>query len=106
MQNATEVGQYALDALAEIAARHPSIGEVRGIGLMIGVEFVTDKVSKEPADKLRDAVVHNAYERGLLLLGCAKSVIRIAPPLSMSKSEMDDGLKIFEESVSLAEKAI
>lgn len=106
MQNAAEVGQYALDALAEIAARHPSIGEVRGIGLMIGVEFVTDKVSKEPADKLRDAVVHNAYERGLLLLGCAKSVIRIAPPLSMSKSEMDDGLKIFEESVSLAEKTL
>lgn len=106
MQNAAEVGQYALDALAEIAVRHPSIGEVRGIGMMIGVEFVADKTTKEPADKLRDAVVHNAFERGLLLLGCAKSVIRIAPPLSMSKAEMDEGLKIFEESVSLAEKAM
>jgi 4-aminobutyrate aminotransferase len=106
MQNAAEVGQYALDALAEMAVRHPSIGEVRGIGMMIGVEFVTDKASKEPADKLRDAVVHNAFERGLLLLGCAKSVIRIAPPLSMSKAEMDEGLKIFEESLSLAEKAM
>jgi 4-aminobutyrate aminotransferase len=104
LQNAAEVGQYALDALAEIAARHPSIGEVRGIGMMIGVEFVTDKTTKEPADKLRDAVVHNAFERGLLLLGCAKSVIRIAPPLSMSKAEMDEGLKIFEESIALAEK--
>lgn len=106
MQNAAEIGQYGLDALAEIAVRHPSIGEVRGIGMMIGVEFVTDKDSKEPADKLRDAVVHNAFERGLLLLGCAKSVIRIAPPLSMSKAEMDEGLKIFEESLSLAEKAM
>jgi 4-aminobutyrate aminotransferase len=106
LQNAAEVGQYALDALAEIAARHPSIGEVRGIGMMIGVEFVSDKASKEPADKLRDAVVHNAFERGLLLLGCAKSVIRIAPPLSMSKAEMDEGLKVFEESISLAEKAM
>jgi len=106
IQNAAEVGQYALDALAEMAVRHPSIGEVRGIGMMIGVEFVTDKASKEPADKLRDAVVHNAFERGLLLLGCAKSVIRIAPPLSMSKAEMDEGLKIFEESLSLAEKAM
>ena len=106
MQNAAEVGQYALDALAEIAVRHPSVGEVRGIGMMIGVEFVADKTTKEPADKLRDAVVHNAFERGLLLLGCAKSVIRIAPPLSMSKAEMDEGLKIFEESVSLAEKAM
>jgi 4-aminobutyrate aminotransferase len=106
MQNAAEIGQYALDALAEMAVRHPSIGEVRGIGMMIGVEFVTDKDSKEPADKLRDAVVHNAFERGLLLLGCAKSVIRIAPPLSMSKAEMDEGLKIFEQSLSLAEKAM
>ncbi|MCG2786184.1 MAG: acetyl ornithine aminotransferase family protein [Anaerolineae bacterium] len=106
MQNAAEVGQYALDALAEIAVRHPSVGEVRGIGMMIGVEFVADKTTKEPADKLRDVVVHNAFERGLLLLGCAKSVIRIAPPLSMSKAEMDEGLKIFEESVSLAEKAM
>lgn len=106
IQNAAEIGQYALDALAEMAVRHPSIGEVRGIGMMIGVEFVTDKDSKEPADKLRDAVVHNAFERGLLLLGCAKSVIRIAPPLSMSKAEMDEGLKIFEESLSLAEKAL
>jgi 4-aminobutyrate aminotransferase len=106
MQNAAEVGQYALDALAEMAVRHPSIGEVRGIGMMIGVEFVSDKKTKEPADKLRDAIVHNAFERGLLLLGCAKSVIRIAPPLSMSRAEMDEGLKIFEESVSLAEKTL
>jgi 4-aminobutyrate aminotransferase len=104
MQNAAEVGQYALDALAEMAERHPSIGQVRGIGLMIGVEFVADKQTKDPADKLRDLVVHKAFERGLLLLGCAKSVIRIAPPLSISKSEMEEGLKIFEEAVELAEK--
>ncbi|GAB4487272.1 MAG: acetyl ornithine aminotransferase family protein [Anaerolineales bacterium] len=103
LKNAAEVGQYALDALREIAARRPSIGEVRGIGLMIGVEFVTDRDSKEPAPALRDAVVHRAFERGLLLLGCAKSVIRIAPPLSISKDEIDQGLKIFEEAVSLAE---
>lgn len=104
LQNAAEVGQYTIDALSEIAVRHPSIGEVRGIGLMIGVEFVTDKGTKDPADKLRDAVVHKAFERGLLLLGCARSVIRIAPPLSISKTEIDEGLKIFEEAVSLAEK--
>ncbi len=106
LKNAAEVGQYAIDALHEIASRHPSIGEVRGIGMMIGVEFVTDKQSKEPADAVRDLVVHKAYERGLLLLGCAKSVIRIAPPLSMSKSEMADGLMIFEEAISLAEKEL
>lgn len=106
MQNAAEVGQYAIDALQEIAARHPSIGDVRGIGMMIGVEFVKDRHEKEPADHLRDVVVHKAFERGLLLLGCSKSVIRIAPPLSMSKSEIDEGLKIFEEAVHLAEHEV
>jgi 4-aminobutyrate aminotransferase len=104
LKNAAEVGQYALDALSEIAARHPSIGQVRGIGMMIGVEFVKDHKNKEPDDELRDAIVHKAFERGLLLLGCSKSVIRIAPPLSMSQSEMDDGLLILEEAITLAEK--
>ena len=106
LQNAAEVGQYTLDALHEIAARHPGIGEVRGIGLMIGVEFVTDRNSKEPAEELRDAVIHKAFERGLLLLGCAKSVIRIAPALSISKTQIDEGLTIFEEALALAEKEV
>ncbi|RPH56277.1 MAG: acetyl ornithine aminotransferase family protein [Chloroflexi bacterium] len=106
MQNAAETGQYMIDALQEIAAAHPSIGEVRGIGMMIGVEFVINKDTKEPAAELRDAIVHKAFERGLLLLGCSKSVIRVAPPLSLTKAEADEGLKIFEECVGLAEKEV
>jgi len=106
VQNAAEVGEYTLDALQEIAVRHPSIGEVRGLGLMIGVEFVTDRSSKEPAGEMRDAVVHRAFERGLLTLGCAKNVIRIAPPLSISQSEVDEGLLIFEEALTVAEKEL
>ncbi len=105
LENTRVVGAYAIDALQEIAARHPSIGEVRGLGFMIGVEFVQDKVTKEPAVKLRDAVVDYAFERGLLTLGCSKSVIRIAPPLSTSQAEIDEGLEIFEEAIRLAEKA-
>jgi len=104
MQNAAEVGQYTLEALEEIQARHPSIGEVRGKGLMIGVEFVKDRVTKEAAKELSDRVVDLAFERGLLMLSCGKSVIRIAPPLSISKSEIDEGLKIFEEAIGVAEK--
>ncbi len=103
LHNAAEVGQYALESLREIAMRHPAIGDVRGIGLMIGIEFVKNKETKESAPELRNAVVHHAFERGLLLLGCAKSVIRIAPPLVISKTEIDEGLKIFEEAVTLAE---
>ncbi|HEY5902861.1 MAG TPA: acetyl ornithine aminotransferase family protein [Anaerolineales bacterium] len=104
LENAAEVGQYTLDALAEIQARHPSMGDVRGLGLMIGVEFVKDRETKEPAAELTEAVVNNAFERGLLMLSCGKSVIRIAPPLSISKAEVDEGLAIFEEAITLAEQ--
>jgi 4-aminobutyrate aminotransferase len=104
MQNAAEVGAYAMDALEELKSRHPCIGDVRGKGLMIGVEFVKDRETKEPAGDLTERLVVRGYERGLLMLSCGKSVIRIAPPLSMSKSEMDEGLKIFEEALTMAEK--
>jgi 4-aminobutyrate aminotransferase len=106
MQNAAEVGQYALDILQEIMARHPSIGEVRGIGLMIGVEFVKDRETKEADLRLRDKVVDLAFERGLLTLGCGKSTIRISPPLGVTRQEMDEGLAIFEEAITLAERSV
>jgi 4-aminobutyrate aminotransferase len=104
MANAAEVGQYTLDALEEIKARHPSIGDVRGIGLMIGVEFVKDRKGKQPDEKLCNRVAELAFERGLILLSCGKSVIRFAPPLSITQGEVDEGLKIFDEAVLLAEK--
>jgi 4-aminobutyrate aminotransferase len=104
MKNAAEVGAYALEALEEIKARHNSIGQVRGLGLMIGAEFVKDLHTKEPAHELRDRVVLGAFQRGLLTLACGSSTVRICPPLSISKSEVDNGLEIFEESVTLAEK--
>ncbi len=104
LANAADVGQYTMDALEEIQARHPSMGDVRGRGLMIGVEFVQDRNTKEPAKELCDRIVELAFERGLLTLGCGKSVIRIAPALSINKSEIDEGLQTFEEAITLAEK--
>jgi 4-aminobutyrate aminotransferase len=104
LKNAAEMGEYTQDALNEIQARHPRIGDVRGIGLMIGVELIKDQQSKKADEQLRDRVVDLAFERGLLLLGCAKSIIRVAPPLSISKQEVDEGLEIFEESLTIAEK--
>jgi 4-aminobutyrate aminotransferase len=104
MANATIIGEYTLDALEEIQARHPSIGDVRGIGLMIGVEFVKDRQTKEVDHDLRDRVVSLAFEGGLLTLGCGRSTLRIAPPLSISKDEMDEGLKILEEAITQAER--
>lgn len=106
MQNAAEVGAYAQDALKDIMSRHPSIGDVRGKGLMIGVEFVKDRESKAYDPAMRDKVVDIAFENGLLLLGCSKSVIRIAPPLCITKAEIDEGLAVFEQAVTEAEKAL
>jgi 4-aminobutyrate aminotransferase len=104
MQNAAEVGAYMLDILEEIRTSHPSIGDVRGIGLMIGVEFVEDQATKKPAERLRDRIVDLAFEHGLLMLGCGKSTIRISPPLCLTQAEADQGLEIFDRVISLAER--
>jgi 4-aminobutyrate aminotransferase len=104
LQNATEIGQYTLDCLKQLMNSHPHVGEVRGLGLMIGVEFVQDRETKEPAEKLRDQIVDHAFKRGLLLLGCGKSTIRIAPPLSVTRSEVDEALAILEEAMIVSEK--
>jgi 4-aminobutyrate aminotransferase len=104
MNNSTDVGEYTLDALQKIKTRHPSIGEVRGMGLMIGIEFVKAQETREPDDELRDRIIHQAFQGGLLVLGCGKSTIRIAPPLNISRTEMAEGLEIFEEAVARAER--
>ncbi len=106
MSNAETNGAYALELLTGIADRHPSIGCVRGKGLMIGVEFVKDYETREHAGGLRDKIVDLCYERGLLTLGCGKSVIRISPPLSTTRSELEEGLEIFEDAINLAENGV
>ena len=106
MDNSAKVGQYTLDALEEIAARHPSMGDVRGKGLMIGVEFVKDKATKERGIDLRNAMVHSAFEHGLLLLGCGRNTVRITPPLNVTEAEINEGLEIFEAAVTEAEKTL
>lgn len=104
MQNAAELGEYTLDALSEIQVRHPSIGDVRGKGLMLGIDFVKDKSTKEYAKNLRDRVVWNAFERGIVSFGCGESTLRISPPLNISRDLIDESLTILEAAISDAEK--
>ncbi|MBI9046238.1 MAG: acetyl ornithine aminotransferase family protein [Anaerolineaceae bacterium] len=106
LQNASDIGTYAIDCLKQIQTRHLSIGDVRGIGMMIGVDFVKDPITKEPYSKLMDRISEISYEHGLLTLSCGSSVIRVAPPLCMTRSEMDESLEIFEHAINLAEKEI
>ncbi|MEZ4725570.1 MAG: acetyl ornithine aminotransferase family protein [Caldilineaceae bacterium] len=103
IRNADEQGAYLLSALQELATRHPTIGDVRGKGLMIGVEFVADKATKAPAPDLRNRVNQLAFQHGLLLIGCGVSTTRFIPPLLISRAEIDEGLAIFEHALTLAE---
>ena len=97
------MGQYMFGALEKIKSNHPSIGNVRGIGLMLGVDFVTDRGSRNPNIEFHNKMERFAFEHGLITLGCGKSAIRFTPPLSISKHEIDEGLSIFDYVVKLAE---
>ncbi|GAB4522352.1 MAG: acetyl ornithine aminotransferase family protein [Anaerolineales bacterium] len=105
IENAARMGELALQRLRQMQEGHPSIGEVRGIGLMIGVEFINAKTHR-PAVELRNRIERLAFEHGLLTLGCGTSTIRISPPLSISQAELMEGLEIFEHAITLAEQEI
>jgi 4-aminobutyrate aminotransferase len=103
LENAVERGTQAMDALAEMQSRHPSIGHIRGIGLMLGFELVKDRESKTPAARLRDRVIERAFTHGLLALGCGESSVRLSPPLNITPSLLDEGLEILEVAIGEAE---
>jgi 4-aminobutyrate aminotransferase len=97
--NASEVGAYFMDRLRELQTRHEVIGDVRGKGLMIGCELVTDRESREPARELCDAVLHRAFHNGLILLSCGISTVRFMPPLMITKGDVDEAFTILEASL-------
>jgi 4-aminobutyrate aminotransferase len=103
LANAQEMGEYMMDALEEISIRHKSIGDIRGQGLMIGVDFVKDRKTRKPNGTIRNQIEQLGFKHGLLLLGCGASTIRLAPPLCITKSEIDEGLKIFDHVIGIAE---
>jgi 4-aminobutyrate aminotransferase len=104
LANATRMGKRIMDRLAVMERRHRSIGNIRGKGLMIGMEFVEDRNKKTPAPKLRDAVVEQAFRRGLLLLGCGPNGVRFIPPLNVDAETVDAALEVFEAALTAAEK--
>jgi len=80
-------------------SKHECIGDVRGMGMMLGVEFVKDRTTREPDVELRDRVEVASFERGLILLGCGANAIRWSPPLILSKENADVALEIFDEAI-------
>jgi 4-aminobutyrate aminotransferase len=98
--NAAQVGDYFLGRLRELAARYPVVGQVRGKGLMIGMELIADVSSKAPAKKLCDALITRAYHNGLLLLSCGQSTVRFMPPLLIDTADVDEAMALLELSLS------
>ncbi len=104
LANAARVGEFMHERVRGWVQSHPSVGDVRGRGLMIGIEIVKDKATREPATALRNRVETLAFERGLMILGCGETSLRLAPPLIVSKEEATVALDILEESLAIAEK--
>jgi 4-aminobutyrate aminotransferase len=103
MQNAADIGAYMLDHMRDWPKLHPSIGDVRGRGLMIGIELVRDKVTKQRAGAERDRVVEACFERGLLVLGCGENTIRISPPLIITREQAKIAMDILKEAITAVE---
>ena len=99
MANARIQGERLQNGLKTLQKDYECLGDVRGMGLMVGVEMVKDRVTKERAQDLRNDIIRGAYERGLLLLGCGQNTVRFCPALTVNDSEIDVALSIFEEAV-------
>ncbi|MBI1934594.1 aminotransferase class III-fold pyridoxal phosphate-dependent enzyme, partial [Candidatus Peregrinibacteria bacterium] len=104
MTNCQQVGSFLQGEFRALMARHPSLGDVRGKGLMIGLEIVRNRATKEEAKDIRDTIIQRAFERGLLLLHCGKSVIRISPPLILSEREARIGVDILDRVLTEVEQ--
>jgi 4-aminobutyrate aminotransferase len=102
--HAAELGSYLLHRMADWPTKYRIVGDVRGRGLMIGVEIVKDQKTKEYGAELRDRIVQRAFEHGILFLGCGPSTVRISPPLVVSKDEAEAAIDILEESIEAVSK--
>ena len=94
------LGERLLGAMRDLQKKHPSIGDVRGKGLMIGVEFVKDRGTREPVPELARALIDKAFEEGLLLLTCGKSTLRLAPPLVIDEVDIDIAVAIIDRALT------
>jgi 4-aminobutyrate aminotransferase len=103
-ERARRLGLYALERLQEMRRRHPLIGDVRGRGLLLGVDLVRDRDSKEPANAAADAVLYRALENGLSFKTTMGSVLTLSPPLVIAEAELDRAIAILESSIAAVEQ--
>jgi len=99
IENARRIGDFLMVRMADWPARHKIVGDVRGKGLMIGVEIVRDQKTKERAGELREAIIQRAFTKGLLLLGAGENTIRIAPPLMIDEEQAEFAVRTLDECI-------
>jgi 4-aminobutyrate aminotransferase len=104
MANAVVMGDYLLDKMVKLADKYPMIGEVRGKGLMIGMEFVEDRETRVPAKEFVADVITEAFHNGVLLLSCGVSTIRFMPPLMLEKDLADEAIELIDRSIEAVMK--
>lgn len=102
VQNARDVGAYMIERMQTWTTRYELVGDVRGRGLMIGVDLVRDRTLRTPAPQERDGIIQAAFERGVLLLGTGESAIRLSPPLIVSRDQADQAMSVLEECIRVA----
>jgi 4-aminobutyrate aminotransferase len=105
LANASVMGTYLMERMRDWPERFPTVGEVRGLGLMIGVELVRDQATREKNPRLRDRIVQLAFERGLLVLGAGDNVIRLSPPLVITREQCDFAVETLEQCLTAASTA-
>ncbi len=98
--NSADVGAYLKRGLEKLMGKYECIGDVRGMGMMIGVEFVKDRTTRTPDPELRDRVEAATFERGVILLGCGFNTIRWSPPLILTRENVDVAVEIFDEAIA------
>jgi 4-aminobutyrate aminotransferase len=105
ISNAARMGEYTLSQIAEWTKKHSIVGDVRGLGLMLGIELVKDQKTREPHPEARGRVIRRAFEEGLLVLGCGESTIRLMPPLVVEQEHIDYALDVLERCIAEVEKS-
>src|SRR5439155_25802943 len=100
--NSAKISEFLLDRLERLMDRHPAIADVRGLGLMLGIEIVKDRTTKEKAPELRDAIIYECFRRGLLVLAAGPSTIRLSPPLMVDEEQAQFALDTLSEVIATA----
>lgn len=105
-ENAARIGDFMFRRTADWRDRHKIVGDIRGKGLMIGIEFVRNQKTKEKAPELRNQIIQSAFQKGLLVLGAGENSLRLAPPLIVDEEQADFALRTLDACVSEAERSL